>query len=479
MGLQRDIEMKKVIFAIFTLALLLIMIVGAKKYKMVPEEAEKYVYAQKGHLDSLAKKQVDSLFIHGHTDIFPIYTKCKSRYVKDNFWSQTGTMFRKELWDWNHENRLPEDVVSTYHVAPENEFGFYQDGIVEGIKIELRLYNVDNDGKEIGIQNLNRKGIWQSRWALGVNENWGSGNIVQYIIIPYAVSFRKQCYGSAESFISVDDALDYAFDFYTGNEKSNLKRNMVTDLARFSNGPIIKNDYYTLSVDSDATFVPTTITDSPAYDHCMYNDYFYVFVRAYGQKMYKLTLQEEHVKYVKDKYVKEKREQTYTDFIIYFILIFVVWSILLIWIIWDVRQRKLTILQRIIIKCDPQKFIKKYNGEKLKSANEIYSKAIATKEIDQTVIAELASRAENELGIFIISKKDIKELKELCNPKRFMKPYDAQKVARANELYCKLSQGVVSYSAFAKIKEEISLLYEKNKENSTYLATEDNSSVME
>lgn len=473
--------MKKIILLLITLALLAVIILGTRLYRMVPDDVEFYIQNKKEQLHSIAEKQVDSLFVHDHTDIFPLYRKCHSRYVKDNYWGQTGTSFRKELWDYNFENRLPEDVSTTYHTAPENPNYFVLGkDVVEDIKTQIRLNNVDNDGKVSGINGLSQKGIWQTRWAFGANENWGGGTVVQYVIIPYAVSFRKQIYGSAEDFISVDEALDFAFDFYTEHEQSKLKSNLVTDVSKFSNRLQIHNDYYSLEEDSDASVVvPTTITNSPAYEHCMYNDLFYVFVRAYGQKIYKLKLQVKYVENEKERYITAKREQILYCCSIAFGILLTIWIVFLIWVVWDIRKSKLTILQRIISKSDPRKFVKNYNGEKLKSANDIYCKAVATEESDEASIIELASRVENELGIFLISKNDIKELKALCNPKRFMKPYDAQKVERANDLFSKLSQGVMPYSTYAKIKEEIGLLDKEKKEESISLALENSTSIKE
>ena len=453
--------MKKVILAIVTLGIFVVIIVGVRKYRMVPYEADCYIQDKKERLESLANKQVDSLFVHNHTDIFPIYTKCNSRYIKDNFWKQTGTAFRNELWDWNYEDRLPKDIVSTYHVAPENPnyFVFGKD-VIEDIKTQIRLNNVDNDNNS-RIRGLNQKGIWQTRWALGANENWGNGTIVQYIIVPYAVSFRKQSYGLVESFVSVDEALDNAYEFYTENEKSDLKRNIVSDTRYFTNGPIINNDYYSLVEDSDASFVPTTITNSPAYEHWMYNDLFYVFVRAYGQKIYKLKLQDRHVEFEKEKYITTHSELIFKYGFISIGVLITIWFVFFIWVIWEIRQTKLTILQRIISKCNPQKFVKNYDGEKVKSANDIYSKAINIKESDEVAIKELASRAENELCIHLVSPREIKALKELCNPKKFMQPYDPEKVKRANVLFGKLNKEYVSYSEYTEIKEDIDKLYKK------------------
>ena len=73
---------------------------------------------------------------------------------------------------------------------------------------------------------------------------------------------------------------------------------------------------------------------------------------------------------------------------------------------------------------------------------------------DEASIIELVSRAENELGIMLVSKRDIGKLEAMCNPKRFMKPYDAIKVAKANEIYNKVKHGVSSYSEYIKLKNE-------------------------
>ena len=47
----------------------------------------------------------------------------------------------------------------------------------------------------------------------------------------------------------------------------------------------------------------------------------------------------------------------------------------------------------------------------------------------------------------------------LYNPIKFMKPYNPVKVEKANTLFGKLGQGVVSYSDYIKIKSEVDELY--------------------
>ena len=343
--------MKKILFILISLAILAVAIVSIIAYKQVPEDAQAFFENVKEEQRIIAEKQVDSLFVHGHTDIFPIYSQCISRYVRNDFWGQTGTMFRKELWDTNLENCLPKDAVSTYHVAPENVFrDYYGDGIsgdvfVNNIKTALRINNVDNDNESLGIRRGSGKGLLQSRWALGANENWGNGTIVQYIIIPYAVSFRRRSYGSADSFISVDDALDDAYKFYTENDKSILKRNLVSDVSKFSNGPFINNEYYSLEKDSDKMFFISTIANCSDYSHYMYNDYFYVFVRSYGEMIYHLTLKKEYLHSQEQKYIETKRNCIVNRCLIWGSILLILWIVFLMWIIWEFKQSKLSVLQ--------------------------------------------------------------------------------------------------------------------------------------
>ena len=71
---------------------------------------------------------------------------------------------------------------------------------------------------------------------------------------------------------------------------------------------------------------------------------------------------------------------------------------------------------------------------------------------------------EEKMGLYIIYKSEIKKLKEKCNPKHFMKPYNSAKIAKANELYAKLDIERLSYSDYVYFKKQISELYDKDDE---------------
>ena len=180
--------MKEIILVITTLAIIAVVIIISTLYRQVPDEANVYINAQKEEQRFIAERQVDSLFVHKHTDIFPIYYECKSRYVKGDAYAQTGSWFKDLTNDSpNSLLKMPSDITSTYFVAPEDPFFWYEDDI-RGIKSEISVYNRNDEDIETGIHGVNRKGLWQTGWALGVREKYGLGRIAEYIIIPYAVS---------------------------------------------------------------------------------------------------------------------------------------------------------------------------------------------------------------------------------------------------------------------------------------------------
>ena len=62
------------------------------------------------------------------------------------------------------------------------------------------------------------------------------------------------------------------------------------------------------------------------------------------------------------------------------------------------------------------------------------------------------------MGICLVDIEKIKELREKANPKNYMKPYNAEKVALANELYSKLSKDGLTYNELSEIENRINKL---------------------
>ena len=204
-----------------------------------------------------------------------------------------------------------------------------------------------------------------------------------------------------------------------------------------------------------------TISSFADYRTYMYNDSYYVFIKGYGKKMYELELLDGRVKNDKEQYISEKKRNIFGYGLSSIGILLVIWSILLILVIREGIESRQTFLQRIIIQTNPKRFMKNYVESIMESANDIYSKALSIDITDKAGIMELASRAESELGLVLVSKKEIKSLRKRCNPKHFMEPYDAEKVAKANALYAKLNQKEISCAVFSQIATEIEQLYKK------------------
>lgn len=466
--------MKKFILIVFTLAIVAVSIIFVYKLKQIPTKANSYIKDKKEQLYEDAVRQVDSLFVHKHTDIFPIYYECKSRFVKGNAESQTGSMFKDVINKSFLPIQMPTDITSTYRVAPENPMFFYDRGNVEYVKMEIRMQNHSEDVEQ-GIIGANWKGLWQTGWALGVRENWGLGKIAEYIIIPYAVSFRKQSFGSLEGYISIDEILNNAYKFYTENDKSDYKRNIVHNVKNFSWGPYIDNRYYYIVDANESNYSTMTISSFADYSTYMYNDSYYVFIKGYGKKMYELELIEDRVKYDKEQYISEMKHSILKYGLSSLVILLAIWSSLLFFVIKEMQESRLTLLQRIIIQTNPKRFMKNYVESKMESANDIYSKALSIDITDDVGILELASRAESELGIILVSRQEFDSLCKRCNPKHFMKPYDAEKVAKANALYAKLKQKELSRAAFSQIKTEVEQLYGRLNEDTSHLVSAEDS----
>ena len=100
--------------------------------------------------------------------------------------------------------------------------------------------------------------------------------------------------------------------------------------------------------------------------------------------------------------------------------------------------------------CNPANFMKPYDKEKVNIANQLYSQ-LTSKNPD---LKTISMQAEKLLEIQLIDEAQIENMKRMLNPVNFMKPYDAEKVALANELYSRIMVDKISYSEFNKLQED-------------------------
>lgn len=109
-------------------------------------------------------------------------------------------------------------------------------------------------------------------------------------------------------------------------------------------------------------------------------------------------------------------------------------------------------------KCNPQNYMSPYNKEMVDKANSIYAELQKTDKSDEISLKEIRRRIESELQISFIDKDEIESLKFIANPSNYMQPYNAEKVALANELYAKLQDETIHIDELDSIKEQIEKL---------------------
>lgn len=117
------------------------------------------------------------------------------------------------------------------------------------------------------------------------------------------------------------------------------------------------------------------------------------------------------------------------------------------------KRKSETLYQRLCRMCNPSNFIKDYDKEKVDKANEIYQRLMAIKPDDKEALMPLQAEAVASLGIALIDAEKLKDLTEKVNPQRFMNPYNAEKVKLANELYSRLTKEGLTYEEFSEIEE--------------------------
>jgi len=77
---------------------------------------------------------------------------------------------------------------------------------------------------------------------------------------------------------------------------------------------------------------------------------------------------------------------------------------------------------------------------------------------DKDILTELQLQAVRDLDINLIDSERLKELKEKINPRNFLNPYNAEKVALANELYSMLNSENLTYVDMVSVEDRAKTL---------------------
>lgn len=106
-------------------------------------------------------------------------------------------------------------------------------------------------------------------------------------------------------------------------------------------------------------------------------------------------------------------------------------------------------------KCNPQKFMSPYNKEMVDMANRLYKRLLDTSESSTAALKEIRDQAMQQLGVQISTKELYQKLLKYCNPENFMEPYDFEAVQKANEYYALVEEYRNDISELERLDEEV------------------------
>ncbi len=118
------------------------------------------------------------------------------------------------------------------------------------------------------------------------------------------------------------------------------------------------------------------------------------------------------------------------------------------------KKKKETIQDRLYKVCNPKSYMKPYDKNKVDKANELYAELNNIDIEDSSQLIQFADKVATELGVSLVNKEQQNELKKIVNPAKFMKPYDEGKVKIANELYDILNKDSLKYSEYCYVIEK-------------------------
>lgn len=449
--------MKKILLVIFLIICTALAYIPLNN--QIYSEIEELVKEDSIKNEQLAIHLLDSMFGESRSNIIvtTLYHNCTPKYEILPASKKTKVDKKNELFQ-------------LYKFQPE--FMINWNNPLEVICGDIRVDNSQGDWYA-PLNGGNYYGIWQSGWALGCAKRISLDKYCCFMIIPYMVGYLRKGEFYYAFKPTIHDALNTAFDFYTKNEKSEFVHFMGDDnMKKFMHLVDSLRDYNPRHYNfekvennaKDFEFANPGLLNGTNY--IMFNGCFRVYIAMIYPKTYKLKYDKEIASFDK-KYYIEYHEEKLKELIISIECGFGLVLILIV-IHDNVKRRRsrITILDKLIKASNPRRFMKRYNQETVEIANRIYSSAKKCKIEDKEEIDRLCIEAEALLNISFVDNKEIKKLLKRCNPMLFMKPYDAEKVARANEIYGRIKKGKLSYADYVKILQDVEDLYINEPEES-------------
>lgn len=311
-----------------------------------------------------------------------------------------------------------------------------------------------------------------SGWMFNIIEYIAPNAFHFYYFCPFEVGFIKQkdswMYNNMPS---VQDAVNDAYEFYVSNDNSSYLK-YFSDISIYDIINAVENEYYEMySYDYDVKFIGKKEADARL---DLRNDDFSYYSNDFSSRddghagymynsLYKVFNKKGSIYYFQITY-RDIEDPKKCDIIhyctyvsIFLTLLFLGFIISFLYRIYVNRKKQKEGLKKQLMRmCNPKNFISPYDEKKVSAANDIYELLMDVSEEDIEALKLIRKKATTSLGISFVNQDLLMQLINMANPKRYMKPYNAEKVRIANQLYNRLMVGGLDVDEIEQIQEEIS-----------------------
>lgn len=312
----------------------------------------------------------------------------------------------------------------------------------------------------------------------------------EYEIFPYRIALTNLFFNSwanpGYEILQLSSILEDAQDFYINNDKSHIKKNYVQQQIGHNSlcSLFSASDYYLplcyeelpedIRYDIKHCLLERKTKTKPAYcimpmessnddleylfrsrykDYvsCMYSNLYKVYFNAGQRKRWYLSYN-----WVSEPKFHDKLRFNVFAFLILTTTLFVLLSRI------KIREKKLNryftepIKGQILRVCNPQQFMDPYDEKRVSISNDLYKRALNCEDDNIAELKNIRNEACTTLGVNFIEQFVIDALIKKINPKNYMKPYNPEKVEKANKLYSVLTSKNLSIDEFEEAYKIIS-----------------------
>ena len=309
-----------------------------------------------------------------------------------------------------------------------------------------------------------------SGWMLNVKEKIAYNAFQFYQLYPYEIGFIKQSDSWMYNYMpSVQDAVNAAFEFQTTNDKSDYSK-CLSDVSDWDIIHAVENEYYEMfSYDRDVEILGEQETINRIRKRKGYFEYYknegtnqYTGHAGYMYNGFYKVFNKKVSRYIYQIAYREWDPKA-RDFKSYCTTMAIILTVLLLGtiipvIIINSKKKKFqseSLKARLLRMCNPQRFMSPYDEKKVSVANDIYEKLLPVPEDDTETLKMIRKEASSSLNLCFVDEDLLEELIKKANPKNYMTPYDAEKVRIANQIYKRLVAGGLDVDEIEHIQQEI------------------------